>query len=98
MCAFVCSFRIFFYIDDGTKDDGHNAIWVAHEFPVHACDRAEDDGPNASACCCIFPCESKQECGEWASGSHGESKYEHRNDGFAYKGDNDGDDAEEQNA
>ena len=44
--------------DDGIKDDGHNAIWVAHEFPVHACDGAEHDGPNASASCCIFPIES----------------------------------------
>ena len=44
--------------DDGTKDDGHDAIWVAHEFPVHACDGAEHDGPNASASCCIFPSEA----------------------------------------
>ena len=36
------------------KDDGHDAIWVANEFPVHACDGAEHDGPNASASCCIF--------------------------------------------
>ena len=45
--------------DDGTEDDGHNAVWVAHEFPVHARDRAEHDRPNASASCCIFPSEAK---------------------------------------
>ncbi len=28
---------------DGSEYDGHDAIWIAHEFPVHARDRTEHD-------------------------------------------------------
>ena len=35
--------------DDGTKNNGHNAIWITLRIPSNACDRAEHDGPNAGA-------------------------------------------------
>ena len=81
--------------DNGTEDDRHNAVWLPTNSQYTPAMEPRYDGPNAQHQLLHFQVRPSRECGEWASGSHCKSKYEHRNDGFAYKGDNDGDDAEE---
>ena len=72
-------------------------IWIAHEFPVYARDRAGARWTKCQRQLLHFSMwRPSRKAANGPAGSHGESsKYEHWNDGFAYERDNDSDNAEE---